>query len=79
MKLAILQNSEVMEKMDGGFGLSDLKLYRKDWFYFSTVLAVDLCNITTFKLAINGIKPIYYIYFLLSRNLQAKSRGNIVI
>ena len=43
MKLAILRNSDVMEKTDAGFGLSDQKLYEKNWFCVRTVLAIDLC------------------------------------
>ena len=43
MKLAILQNSDVMEKTVAGFGLSDRKLCENNRFYFRTVLAVDLC------------------------------------
>ena len=47
MKLAILQNSDVMEKKtDSGLGLSDPKLYRNKWFCFRTKIKVnfvDLC------------------------------------
>ena len=44
MKLAILQNFDVMGKMDAGSGFRDPKSYRNYWFHASTVLAVDQCN-----------------------------------
>ena len=59
MKLAILKNSDVMEKkMDSGFGLSDPKLYGNKWFCFRTknlVNFVDLCNHPLLDFEISGI------------------------
>ena len=66
MKLAILQNFDVMGKTDAGFGLSNPKSFGNDWFHSSTVLAVDLCNV-------NGYHNDYTLYLTRTEWNPAKN------
>ena len=47
MKLAILQNSDVIKKTDSGFGLSVQKLYGNKWFVSGQKIKLILLTCAT--------------------------------
>ena len=47
--LATLQNFDVIEKMDAGFGISDLKLIKFHLFQTKHIFSVDHCYYTRNK------------------------------